>query len=138
MTPADVTEWVQPFGPKGPSFGFVQGKMGDKQPATFFIKAPAGFDSGWHIHDNDYNAIVLEGTFAEQQQGDAQETVLPVHSYFFQAGKKNHRTGCSKEKDCLLLVHFDKGANSLPTTPEGKVVKQPAAKAGAKTEAKGE
>ena len=37
---ADVS-WVQPFGPKGPSFGFVEGAFNDKHPASFFIKMTA-------------------------------------------------------------------------------------------------
>ena len=35
---SDVT-WSQPFGAQGPSFGFVEGKYGDKHPASFFVKA---------------------------------------------------------------------------------------------------
>jgi len=121
-TQADL-QWVQPFGPKGPSFGFVEGKMGDKHPASFFAKMGAGGDSGWHFHDEDYTAVVVQGTFTEQQQGEANETQLPVGSYFTQPGKKVHRNGCLKGADCLIYVHFDKGANSVPTTAEGKVVK---------------
>ncbi|MFT3835859.1 MAG: DUF4437 domain-containing protein [Myxococcaceae bacterium] len=118
--------WTTPFGPQGPQFGFVEGKMGDKKPASFFVKFPAGGDSGWHIHDEDYQAVVVKGTFAEQQQGEPKETLLPAGSYFTQTGKLNHRNGCTKDGDCLLYVHFDKGASSYPTTPEGKLVPMPA------------
>jgi hypothetical protein len=121
-TQADL-QWQQPFGPKGPSFGFVEGKMGDKHPATFFAKMTAGGDSGWHYHDEEYVAVVVQGTFTEQQQGEANETQLPVGSYFTQPGKKVHRNGCLKGADCLIYVHFEKGANSVPTTADGKVVK---------------
>jgi len=115
--------WVQPYGPKGPSFGFVVGKFGDKQPASMFIKFGAGADSGWHSHDEDYSAIVVAGTFTEQQQGEAAETALPTGTYFTQLGKKAHRNGCLKGADCLVYVHFDKGASSTPTTPDGKPLK---------------
>jgi quercetin dioxygenase-like cupin family protein len=123
----DEVKWGQPFGPQGPAFGFVVGQMGDKKPASFFVKAAAGFDSGWHIHDEDYEAIVVKGTFTEQQQGDAAETVLPAGSYFSQVAKKNHRNGCSKDGDCLVYVHFDKGASNHPMTPEGKPAPVPPA-----------
>ena len=113
VTPSDLA-WAQPFGPKGPSFAFVVGKYGDKNPATFFAKLTAGGDSGWHTHDEDYSAVVIQGTFTEQQDGEAAETQLPVGSYFTQPGKKVHRNGCLKGTDCIVFVHFDKGANSTP------------------------
>ena len=115
--------WVQPFGPKGPSFGFVEGKYGDKHPASFFVKFAAGGDSGWHVHSEEYKAVVLQGTFTEQQQGEATETELPPGTYFTQPAKIVHRNGCVKGTDCLLYVHFDKGADSTPTTPDGKPLK---------------
>jgi hypothetical protein len=121
VTPPDLT-WAQPFGPKGPSFAFVSGKYGDKHPASFFAKLTAGGDSGWHTHDEEYSAVVIQGTFSEQQQGDAAEVQLPVGSYFTQPGKIVHRNGCIGTVDCIVYVHFDRGANSTPTTREGKPV----------------
>jgi quercetin dioxygenase-like cupin family protein len=119
----DKLTWTQPFGPKGPSFGFVEGKYGDKHPASFFVKMTAGGDSGWHTHAEDYSAIVVEGTFTEQQQKDGAEVPLPVGSYFVQPAKVVHRNGCLKGTDCLIYVHFDNGAESTPTTREGKPLK---------------
>jgi quercetin dioxygenase-like cupin family protein len=119
----DNVSWTQPFGPKGPSFGFVEGKYGDKHPASFFVKMTAGGDSGWHTHQEDYSAIVIDGTFTEQQAADSAEVPLPVGSYFVQPSKVVHRNGCLKGKDCLIFVHFDKGAESTPTTREGKPIK---------------
>ncbi len=113
VVPTDLA-WMQPFGPKGPSFAFVVGKYGDKQPASFFAKLSAGGDSGWHFHDEEYSAVVVQGTFTEQQKGEATETQLPVGSYFTQPGKQVHRNGCLKGTDCVVFVHFDKGANSTP------------------------
>jgi len=119
----DNLTWTQPFGPKGPSFGFVEGKYGDKQPASFFVKMTAGGDSGWHTHAEDYTAVVIQGTFTEQQQADAAEVPLPVGSYFIQPAKAVHRNGCVKGTDCLIFVHFAKGAESTPTTRDGKPLK---------------
>jgi quercetin dioxygenase-like cupin family protein len=117
--------YVQPYGAQGPSFGFVEGKFGDKKPASFFLKMSAGGDSGWHTHDEDYSAVVIAGTFSEQQQGDDAESLLPVGSYFTQPGKKVHRNGCLKGTDCLIFVHFDKGASSTPTSRDGKPLPPP-------------
>lgn len=117
-------QWVQPFGPKGPEFGFVEGKFGDRHPASFFVKFGAGGDSGWHFHDHEYKAIVLAGTFTEQQKGEPTESQLPVGTYFTQPAKIIHRNGCLKGTDCLVFVHFDNGADSTPTTPDGKPIKK--------------
>ena len=127
----DDLKWTQPFGPQGPLFGFVVGAMGEKKPASFFAKFPAGADSGWHMHDEDYEAIVVKGTFAEQQQGEAAETLLPTGSYFSQVAKKTHRNGCSKDGECMVYVHFDKGASSHGMTPDGKPLPPPPAPAAA-------
>lgn len=115
-------QWVQPFGPKGPSFGFVEGKFGDNHPASFFVRFGAGGDSGWHYHDHEYKAIVLAGTFTEQQQGESAESQLPPGTWFTQPAKIVHRNGCLKGTDCLIYVHFDDGADSTPTTADGKPV----------------
>jgi quercetin dioxygenase-like cupin family protein len=106
--------WMQPFGPQGPQFGFVEGKLGDSHPASFFVKFGAGGDSGWHFHNHDYKAVVLAGTFTEQQDGEAAETQLPAGTYFTQPAKIAHRNGCLKGADCLVYVHFDDGADSTP------------------------
>jgi len=120
---SDLT-WAQPFGPKGPSVGFVEGKFGDKQPASFFVKVPAGGDSGWHFHDESYQGVVLAGTFTAQQSGDAAETKLPPGTYYLQPAKTVHRNGCLKGTDCLIYVHFPNGADSTPSTREGQALKK--------------
>src|SRR5690349_18881331 len=83
--------WVAPFGAKGPQLGFVEGKYGDKNPASFFVKFAAGGDSGWHTHAEEYHAVVLSGTFTEQQAGDGKEIELPPGTYFIQPAKVVHR-----------------------------------------------
>ena len=119
VLPPDL-KWAQPFGPQGPSFAFVEGKYGDKHPASFFAKLSAGGDSGWHFHNEAYNAVVISGQFTEQQQGDKAETVLPAGSYLTQPGKIVHRNGCLKGADCIVFVHFDKGADSTPVKDKGQ------------------
>jgi quercetin dioxygenase-like cupin family protein len=122
IVPQSKVSWVQPYGPKGPSFGFVDGKFGDKNPASFFAKMAAGGDSGWHTHDEDYSAVVIQGTFTEQQHGDAKETTLAPGTYFTQPAKIVHRNGCVSATECIIFVHFDRGASSTPTTRDGQPV----------------
>ena len=123
----DQLKWFQPFGPQGPNISLVEGQFGDAHPATFFVKFAGGASSPWHIHDENYQAVVVKGTFTEQQQGDAAETPLPAGTYFTQTAKVKHRNGCEKGEDCLVLVHFNKNANSKLTTPEGKLLPAPVA-----------
>src|SRR5947208_2460010 len=103
VTP-DQLKWEQPFGAQGPSFAWVNGDQKSKGAVSFFLKVPAGGDSGWHTHSSTYEGVVIKGNFSAQGQGDAAETALPVGSYFGEPGKKNHRNGCSKDGDCLMFV----------------------------------
>nr|HEX4319050.1 DUF4437 domain-containing protein [Kofleriaceae bacterium] len=115
-------KWAQPFGPKGPAFSFVEGKLGDANPASFYVKLPAGGDSGWHTHDEQYQGVVVQGRFTEQQTAESKETELALGTYFTQPGKIVHRNGCLGTQDCIVYVHFAKNANSTPTTRDGKPV----------------
>jgi quercetin dioxygenase-like cupin family protein len=118
--PAADLKWEQPMGAGGPSVAFVVGDAKAKGPTEYFFKFPAGFESGWHTHDGTYGATVLKGTITAQAQGEAAEVQLPVGSYFGEPGKKNHRNSCTKESECLIYVHSDKGFTFHPMTPEGK------------------
>ena len=120
----EEVKWAQPFGPQGPSLGFVAGKLGDKKPASFFARFPGGADTGWHEHSADYEGIVLKGTFTEQQQGE-EERALPAGTYFTQPRKQNHRNGCQKSEDCVVYVHFEHGADTTPLTADGRPVPPP-------------
>ena len=113
-------KWQQPFGPSGMSLAFVIGRLGDQNPASYFIRLPAGFKTGWHIHSNDYEAVVLKGTFTAEEQGQP-ERELPVGSFVAQPGRQNHRNGCAGGgEDCLIFIHYEHGADARPMTPEGK------------------
>jgi quercetin dioxygenase-like cupin family protein len=119
IQPNDL-KWEQPFGPQGPSLALLVGRLGDQNPASYFMKFRPGADTGWHTHTHDYEAVVLRGTFAVQEQGEA-EKQLPAGSFFTQAGKQNHRNRCVQDgEDCLLFIHFEHGADGHPMTPEGK------------------
>ncbi|HVR63840.1 MAG TPA: DUF4437 domain-containing protein [Polyangia bacterium] len=126
--PAADLKWEQPMGAGGPSVAFASGDGKSKGPAEFFLKFPAGFDSGWHTHDANYSAVVIKGTMTAQAQGDA-EIQLPSGSYFGEPGKKNHRNSCTKDSDCVIFVHSEKGFTFHPMTAEGKPAPAPDKKA---------
>jgi quercetin dioxygenase-like cupin family protein len=119
VTP-DALEWKQPFGPKGPSIAFLIGQLGDKHPATYFIRFRAGSETGWHIHSSDYEALVVKGTFAAEQQ-DGREALLPAGSFFSQPARQNHRNRCVEGgDDCVIFIHYPHGADGQATTADGK------------------
>src|SRR5687768_5438714 len=49
MAPLDTLQWMEPMGAGGPKVAIVHGdpKKGNSD-VSFFMKFPAGFDSGWH------------------------------------------------------------------------------------------
>jgi hypothetical protein len=60
-------------------------------PTSQLAKLSAGFDTGWHTHDYDYEALVLKGMITRQQQGDRTAKELPVGSYYVQPASMDHR-----------------------------------------------
>jgi anti-sigma factor ChrR (cupin superfamily) len=127
----DALQWMQPFGPTGPQIALVEGKFGDTKPASFFAKFTAGQNSPWHFHHHDYEGVVLKGTFTEQQIGE-EIVQLPAGTWFSQPGIQVHQNTCVAGGDeCLVFVHFDKGADSVVTDEMGKVVPMPKAGAAA-------
>jgi hypothetical protein len=120
----DDLKWGQPFGPEGPSIALVEGTFGNGRPASFFVKFTSGGASPWHFHNHDYEGVTLKGTFTEQQKGEA-VVELPAGTWFSQPAKQVHQNTCLKGDDCLVFVHFDKGADSIITDEEGKPVPPP-------------
>jgi hypothetical protein len=62
QVPSAELKWEE-FYPGGPVESFVIGSKEAKHgPTAFFIKFKGGFDSGWHVHESEYAAVVLAGT----------------------------------------------------------------------------
>jgi hypothetical protein len=128
VIPAEL-KWVTPFGPEGPQVAVVEGQFGDKKPCSFFAKFAPGMQAPWHYHDNDYESVVLTGTFTEQQLGKS-EVQLPAGTWAVQPGDKQvHKNGCTKDAECIVFIHYAKGANSVITDEKGKPLPPPAAPA---------
>jgi quercetin dioxygenase-like cupin family protein len=117
--PAEELKWDE-FYPGGPVESFIVGSKEAKHgPTAFFIKFKAGFDSGWHVHESEYTAVVLSGTMLETSKGSDAAKPLGAGSYYKQPTVV-HRTQCTAAADCMLYI-FEAGRFSFtPTTEDGK------------------
>ncbi len=108
------------FYPGGPVESFIIGSKEAKHgPTAFFIKFKAGFDSGWHVHESEYTAVILTGTMLETSKGGDAPKPLGPGSYYRQPTVV-HRTQCTGTADCLVYI-FEEGRFSFtPTTEDGK------------------
>ena len=133
--PSAELKWEE-FYPGGPVESFVIGAKDAKHgPTAFFIKFKGGFDSGWHVHESDYSAVVLVGTMLETSKGAPAPKPLGPGSYYMQPTTV-HRTQCLGPGECLAYI-FEEGRFSFtPTTEDGKPLppqgKPPAATTAAK------
>ena len=117
--PAGELKWEE-FYPGGPVESFVVGAKDAKHgPTAFFIKFKPGFDSGWHVHESEYDAVVLTGTMLETSKGADAPKPLGPGSYYRQPTVV-HRTQCTGTSECLAYI-FEEGRFSFtPTTEDGK------------------
>lgn len=119
QVPAAEMKWEE-FYPGGPVESFMVGSKEAKHgPTAFFIKFKAGFDSGWHIHESVYDAVILSGTMLEISKGSDAPRPLGPGSYYSQP-RVVHRTQCTAASDCLVYIHEAGRFSFTPTTEEGK------------------
>ena len=125
-------KWMSIGDPKnGPWVTPVQGDS-TKEAFTAYLKMKGGGDSGWHTHDADYSAVVVEGTATHQDQG-GKEHKLTAGQAWTSKGGVNHRNTCVGKKDCVLFLSVRGPFNFVPKTADGKdLPAQPA-----KTDSKG-
>jgi len=117
------------FYPGGPLESFIIGSKEAKHgPTAFFIRFKGGFDSGWHVHESEYTAVILSGTMLETSKGSEPPKPLGPGSYYRQPTVV-HRTQCTGTADCLVYI-FEEGRFSFtPTTEDGKPLPPQAAMA---------
>ena len=117
--PSAELKWEE-FYPGGPVESFVVGsKEAKRGPTGFFIKFKGGFDSGWHVHESDYEGVVLAGTMLETSKGAAAAKPLGPGSYYRQPTVV-HRTQCVGPGECLAYIHESGKFSFTPTTEDGK------------------
>ena len=86
----------------GPQLGTIWGDSG-KGAHGSFLRLPAGFVSPVHLHSDDYDAVIVEGTVSNAEAG-AKALALGPGSYYVQKGKVTHVTSCLSVAPCLLYV----------------------------------
>jgi hypothetical protein len=119
--------WTKPMGPDGPEMAYVSGdpKTG---PFQMFLRMKANQAAGWHTHDADYTAVVMQGTWMHLVQGETTAQALPAGSFWSQVGKGNHDDRCGADGPCTVFI-VSAGAQTFhPKTADGKDVPAPAKK----------
>lgn len=111
---------------KGPWVASVQGDS-QKEAFTTFLKLSAGGDSGWHTHNSDYSAVIIEGTATHQDQGGKEVKLKAGEAWTSKAGV-NHRNNCQGKKDCIIFIAMRGPFSYNPMTAEGKPVEMAPAK----------
>jgi beta-alanine degradation protein BauB len=85
----------------GPAFGDIKtGKHGT------FLHFQGQWASLLHSHTYDYFAVVVKGTVANPEQGEA-DVPLPPGSYWYQKGGEPHATKCISAEECLVFLVSD-------------------------------
>jgi quercetin dioxygenase-like cupin family protein len=117
--PATDLKWEE-FYPGGPTESFVVGSKEAKHgPTVFFIKFKGGFDSGWHVHESEYTAVILSGTMLETSKGADAPKPLGAGSTYTQPTVV-HRTQCTSTSECLVYIYEAGRFSFTPTTEDGK------------------
>ena len=76
------------------------------------LKLPLGFESGFHAHTADYNAINLQGTWAHTMDGEIKE--LAPGSYVMQPGGQLHNDACKGPAECILFIQQNSKGDFIP------------------------
>jgi quercetin dioxygenase-like cupin family protein len=113
--------------------GLVTGDK-DKGPHVSMIQLAAGFESPWHSHTGDYEAIQVSGTSKHWFKGEdsAKAKKLTPGSYWTIPGGVDHVSACEKGADCVMIVWQKTKFDSIP----GKDAAKPAMPATPATPAK--
>jgi quercetin dioxygenase-like cupin family protein len=122
-TPVANLKWFKPMGEQGPELSIVYGDP-QKGPFGTFLKLQPGQSSGWHTHDSDYTAVVVQGTHNHLSQGEkATAGALPQGSWWSRAAKENHLDQCSKDGPaCVIFIHMNGPMTFHAKTADGKDV----------------
>jgi quercetin dioxygenase-like cupin family protein len=120
----DEVKWVEPV--PNLKMGPLTGDK-DKGPHVTLIQLGGGFESTWHSHTDDYEAVEISGTSKHWFKGEdgSKAKKLPPGSYWMIPGGIDHISACEKGDPCLLVVWQKTKFDSVP----GKDAAKPAAPA---------
>jgi quercetin dioxygenase-like cupin family protein len=108
----------------------------DKGPHTTLVQLAGGFESPWHSHSGDYEAIQIAGTSRHWGRGEsgAKAKKMTPGSYWMIPGGVDHISACDRGADCLLVIwqktRFDAapGKDVKPAARTARPAARPAAK----------
>ena len=89
---------------------------GDMKKGAYgtMMKWPAGFVTPWHTHSNPVRAIVSQGTFTIELEGQAARELGPG-SYLYDPGKSRHKSGCKAGgAECVFLLTQNAAFDMIP------------------------
>ena len=120
VMPASDLKWVD-LDPVGAPGIKIVDLWGNHTTGAFgaLIKFPAGFVAPMHTHTNDYNVVVLSGTWINGPEGRPAISLGPG-SYMLQPGENfRHTTTCDAASECVVHVE-SKGKFDLKVVEAGK------------------
>lgn len=87
---------------------------GDREKGAYgmYLKAPAGFKAGSHMHTADYGGVSIQGTWVHTMNGETKE--LPIGSYIMQPGGQYHNDACKGPEECIWLLVQDAKGDFIP------------------------
>jgi len=118
VTPAEDVKFM-PLDPndkegKGPQISVVFGDIKKKAPMGFFLKLPAGFKPGPHMHTSDDYAVIVKGVVHNFPPGTDTGKGIGVGGTWHQPGNQPHDNWCEEGSECVLFVYVPKGFDFKP------------------------
>jgi beta-alanine degradation protein BauB len=101
---------------EGPNRAIAFGTA-EKGAHGFYLKLPAGFDSGLHYHNANYGAVVIEGTIENDYARQNQPVTLTKGGFFATDSKVGHVTRCLSKTECVVYVQMDRAFDAVPIRP---------------------
>ncbi len=127
LSPATATWTAMGDNKGGPWLSIIQGDM-KTGPFTAYAKFKAGWESGWHTHNANFSAVLIEGTVWQAEQGNEGTTYSSAGQAWATTAGTNHSDKCVGKKDCVIFLSMGGAMSFNPMTADGKPAPAPAAK----------
>jgi len=121
IVPAGDLKWAD-LDPAGAPGVKIADLWGDHTKGAFgaITKFPAGFTAPLHTHTNDFQIVVVSGTFILGPEGKP-EVRLGPGSYLMQpGGNYRHTTSCDKASECVFSIQSKGMFDLKPVAPPTK------------------
>lgn len=112
-TPLLSMRWV-PYAPGSPlQVAVLWGDRTKPVQYAMYLKMPAGFEAGRHMHTNDYHAVSIQGRWVHSNEDDRPHQ-LTAGGVAFQPGKQVHNDVCRGTTDCIILLYQTGPGDFIP------------------------